>query len=61
MEERILVVKSGQKFMNIRKNIMYIVKSVKGTSAMLVSEDGEACMIIQADDLVSAGFEPLYD
>lgn len=61
MENRILVIKPGQKFMNIRKKTIYIVKNVKGTSVMLVSEDGEACMIIQANDLIPAGFEPLYD
>ncbi len=61
VEERTLVVKPGQKFMHKRSNTMFIVKNVRDNAVTLVSENGEACMLIQVDDLVSAGFELLYD
>jgi len=60
-EERTLVVKPGQKFTHIRSNTIYIVKSVKGNAVTLVSKNGEAFMLIQMDDLIGGGFEPVYD
>ena len=61
VEEKNLVVKPGQKFMHKRSNTIYIVKNVRDNAVTLVSENGEACMLIQVDDLMSAGFEPVHD
>ena len=61
VEEKNLVVKPGQKFMHKRSNTIYIVKDVRDNAVTLVSENGEACMLIQVDDLMSAGFEPVHD
>jgi hypothetical protein len=61
MEERTFVVREGQKFMNVRKKTTYIVKSIEGNSAMLVSEDGKACMTIRSDELLASWLKPLYD
>ncbi len=60
-EEKTFVVKPGQKFRHIRSNAIYIVKSVTDNAVTLVSKNGEACMLIQVDDLISAGFEPIHD
>ena len=60
-EEKPLVVKPGQKFKNKRKNTIYIVKSIRDKTVVLLSENGEASMLIQMDSLISAGFEPLYE
>ncbi len=59
VEKTNLVVKPGQKFINKRKNTIYIVKSIRDKTVVLVSEKGEASMLIQMDSLISAGFEPL--
>ena len=59
VERKNLVVKPGQKFINKRKNTIYIVKSIRDKTVVLVSEKGEASMLIQMDSLISAGFEPL--
>jgi len=61
VEESILIVKPGQKFRNKRKGTVYIVKSVKDETVLLVSENGEAMMRIHLDSLVSSSFEPIYD
>ena len=56
-----LIIKPGQKFRHRRKGIIYIVKSVKEETVLLVSEKGEAGMRIQKDSLASAEFEPIHD
>ncbi len=56
-----LIIEPGQKFRHRRKGIIYIVKSVKEGTVLLVSENGEADMRIQKDSLASAEFEPIYD
>jgi hypothetical protein len=61
VEEIMLNVKPGQKFRHKRKGTLYIVKSVKDESILLVSENGEAIMRIHLDSLLSSGFEPVYD
>ncbi len=60
-EEKTLIVKPGQKFMHIRSNAIYIVKSVRDNAVTLVSKNGKACMLIQVDDLITAGFEPINE
>ncbi len=40
---------------------MYIVKKIRGDTAVLVSENGEATMIIRKGELMPAGFELVYD
>jgi hypothetical protein len=59
VEEKTLIVKPGQRFVHKRKNTLYIVKSIKDKTVSLVSENGEATMLIQMDDLRSATFEPI--
>ena len=61
LEEKNLVIKPGQKFMHKRSNTIYSVKNVRDNTVTLVSENGEACMLIQMDEPMSAGFEPLSD
>jgi len=61
IEEKNLTVKPGQKFMYKRSNTIYIVKNVKDDTVTLESENGEVCTLMQADEPMSAGFEPLYD
>ncbi len=56
-----LIIEPGQKFRHWRKGIIWIVKSVKEETVVLVSEDGEAGMRIHQDSLASAEFEPIHD
>ena len=60
-EGKNLIVKPGQKFVNKRRNTVYIVKNIRDKTVVLVSEKGEVSMLIPMDSLLSAGFEPLYD
>ena len=62
-QKRTLVIRPGQKFRHKRKKTIYIVKSIKDRedAVLLVSENGEASMLIQMDELMSDGFEPVYD
>ncbi len=61
MEKRILTIKPGQKFISGRRKVTYVVKSVKDNTAMLVSEDGTGCMVVQMDELMNLRFKPIYD
>ena len=61
VEKIIFTVKPGQKFRNKRKGSVYVVKSVKDDTILLVSENGEAIMRVHLDSLISSGFEPIYD
>jgi len=61
VEKHALTVRPGQKFRHKRKKTVYIVKSVKDGTVLLMSEKGEASMRIQVESLASAGFEPIYD
>jgi hypothetical protein len=61
VEGHVLTVKPGQKFMHKRKGTVYTVKSVKGETVSLISENGEAIMRIQMDSLTSLGFDLIYD
>ncbi len=60
-EEKILVIKPGQKFVQEKRKAIYVVKSIKDKQVLLVSENGQASMLIQADSLALAGLEPVYD
>ena len=53
--------KPGQEFVNKRKNTIYIIKSIRDKTVVLVSEKGEVSMLIQKDSLLSTGSGPLYD
>ena len=61
MLEKTLVVRPGQKFLHMRKNIVYVVKRFKDGVVALISEDGRASMLIQVDDFMLAGLEPMID
>ncbi len=61
VQEIVLIVKPGQKFRHKRRGTVYIVKSVKDDTVLLVSEDGEAIMHIHQDSLATSGLEPIYD
>ena len=60
-----LAVKPGNKFKHKRKNTIYIVRSVsqvhENKTVVLVSENSEAGMRIQMDELLGGQFEPVYD
>ncbi len=61
MEEKTRPITIGQRYRRNRKGIVYIVKSVKDDTVLLVSEDGEGTMRIYQDALATSGFEPVYD
>ncbi len=61
VEEKVLIIKTGQKFVQEKKNAIYIVKTIKDKKVLLVSENGEANMLIQADSFALVGLEPIYD
>ena len=60
MEEESLAIKPGQKFIQEKRKTIYVVKSIKGKQAVLVSEKGDASMLIQADSFSLAGLQPLH-
>lgn len=55
-----LVPQPGEKFVHKEKKTVYIVKTIKGNEVLLVSEDGKASMLIQAESLALTGFEPFH-
>ena len=61
VQEIVLIVKPGQKFRHKRKGTVYIVKSVKDDTVLLVSEDSKGVMRIHRESLATSGFEPIYD
>ncbi len=61
MEEKFPHISIGQKFKHKRKGTIYVLRDVSDGNVVLVSEDGETVMRIQLDNLVSGGFEPVYD
>ncbi len=60
VQGKIAVVEPGQRLRHKLKKTIYIVKSIKDQTVVLVSEKGEASMLIRLDSLVR-GFEPLHD
>ncbi len=61
MKKRILTIKPGQKFINGRRDLTYVVKSVKDNTVMLVTEDGTGCKLIQVNELMNSGLKTIYD
>ena len=59
--ESMLSVRLGQKFKHRSEKVVYVVKSVRDKNVVLASENGEAGMIIQIDDIRLSRFEPVYD
>ena len=55
------IIKPGGKFIDKKSNTVYIVRNIKQEKVILVSEDGEASMVLNEDSLALSGFEPLYD
>ena len=56
-----LIIKPGGKLIDKESNTVYIIRNIKQEKVILVSEDGEASMVLNEDSLVLSGFEPLYD
>ncbi len=56
-----LDLRSGGKFIDRESNTVYIVRNIKAEKVILVSEDGEASMLLQQDAFESAGLEPILD
>jgi len=59
--EKVAVVRPGQKFMHKRKKTIYIVRNVKHQNVVLVSENGDTTMRIQLASLSSDAFELICD
>ncbi len=56
-----LDLRSGGKFIDRESNTVYIIRNIKAEKVILVSEDGEASMLLQQDSIESAGLEPILD
>ena len=56
-----LTIKPGEKLIDKESNAVYIIWKIKGEKVILVSEDGEASMLLHQDSIALSGFEPLYD
>ncbi len=56
-----LIIKPGRKLIDKESNTVYIIRSIKAEEVILVSEDGEASMLLQKDSIDSAGLEPVCD
>ncbi len=59
--EPMLIIKPGRKLIDKESNTVYIIRSIKAEEVILVSEDGEASMLLQKDSIDSAGLEPVND
>ncbi len=58
MKKKMFVPQVGEKFVHQETKSVYIVKTIKGNEVLLVSEDGKASMLIQAESLALSGLEP---
>ncbi len=56
-----LIIKTGQKLVDKQSNVTYIIQRVKQENVILVSEDGEASLLLHPDSVALSGFEPVYD
>jgi hypothetical protein len=61
MEEEIMILKTGQKFLHTRKKIVYMVTSVKNREIIIVSEDGSDVVITRTRSLAFSTLRPIYD
>ncbi len=55
------IIKLGGKLIDKETNMIYIIRNIKAEKVILVSEDGEASMLLQQDSIESAGLEPILD
>ncbi len=56
-----LIIKPGRKLIDEESNTVYIIRSIKAEEVILVSEDGEASMLLQKDrriQLILRGLNP---
>ena len=56
-----LNIKPGGKLIDRESNTVYIIRNIKAEKVILVSEDGEASMLLQEDSIESAGLESVHD
>ncbi len=56
-----LIMKPGGKLIDKESSTVYIIRNIKEEEVILVSEDGEASMLLQRDSIESAGLEPVHD
>ena len=56
-----LIIKPGQKLLDKKSHIVYIIRNVEKENVILISEDGEASMLVHPDSLVFSGLEPIFD
>jgi hypothetical protein len=55
-----LKIKPGGKLIDKESNTVYIIRNIKQEKVILVSEDGEASMLLHQDSIPLYGFEPVY-
>jgi hypothetical protein len=60
-EKVMLMIKAGQKLIDKESNVVYIIQNIKQENVILVSEDGEASMLLHQDSVTFSGLEPVYD
>jgi hypothetical protein len=61
MEDKIIILKMGQKLRSKLSQTVYEIKSIKDHSVGLISEDGIEYILVPVACITSAEFEPVYN
>ena len=56
-----LIIKPGGKLIDKESNTVYIIRNIKQEKVILISEDGEASMVLNEDSIALSGFEPISE
>ena len=60
-EERILILKPGQRIRNKRDKITYEIKYVNDMAVALLTEDGTKLLLVPVDSITPEEYEPVYN